>query len=392
MSSADPPPAAAAPAKAMPTPDEQAAGAAPMTAKELADVLRLSTVTIAQPQFIRRLGGVVLGAPSSERGALVEQLLAREYALVWRRVIGKDLDGCAVKDGSDADAAAAAASASYAEAYMTAEEWETYSKEVCGPDEEDPRGDKTLLSVLEALDYHVNVQPSPHAKVLAQLWDQVQLMEERAINRAHLDDSEFEKMASLDEACEEKVREYAEGLWEEIPMAAPQARVEIIQGIKSAGKEALVEKAAGFDEMTPSDRQAVIESMSLEEREPILKMNALQEVMTEMQRMQMIGQQLLQQYLRIIPQMDIAQQKAQHDRLQAKAVEVLPDGFLEMSVPDKQRAVNKVKKEDKMPVMKWNAMCMALQMLSNGGVGGHGHSHGAGGHGHSHGASSQGHS
>ena len=117
----------------------------------------------------------------------------------------------------------------------------------------------------------------------------------------------------------------------------------------------------------------------------------------EMQRMQMIGQQLLQQYLKIIPQMDVAQQKAQHDRLQGKAIEVLPDGFLEMSVQEKQRAVNKVKKEDKMPVMKWNAMCMALQVLANGGgMGGsqhgHGHSHAAHGHGHSNQQHGHGHS
>ena len=47
-----------------------------------------------------------------------------------------------------------------------------------------------------------------------------------------------------------------------------------------------------------------------------------------------------------------------------------------MSVEEKQRAVNTVRKEDKMPVMKWNAMCMALQILANGGVGGgQGHGH-----------------
>ena len=161
---------------------------------------------------------------------------------------------------------------------MTAEEWEAYSREVCGPDEEDPRGDKTLIVVLEALDYHVNTNPSPHAKVLTQLWSQVQLMEERASLRANLDDANFERMASLDEACETKVREYAESLWEEIPSAEPQARVQIIQGIKKAGQEALVSKAADFNEMDPSARQTVIESMSLEEREPILRMNALRRV------------------------------------------------------------------------------------------------------------------
>ena len=171
--------------------------------------------------------------------------------------------------------------------------------------------------------------------------------------------------------------------------------MQIIQGIKKAGQEALVAKAANFYEITPSERQAVIESMSAEEREPILRVNALQEVMKEMQRMQMIGQQLLQQYLKVIPQMDLAQQKAQHDRLQGKAIEVLPDGFLAMSVQEKQRAVNRVKKEDKMPVMKWNAMCMALQVLANGGGGaqqGHGHSHAAHGHGHSHQQHGHGHS
>ena len=61
-----------------------AASGAPMTTKELANFLRVATTTLASPEFIRRLGGVVLGAPSPERGALVEQLLAREYLLAWQ--------------------------------------------------------------------------------------------------------------------------------------------------------------------------------------------------------------------------------------------------------------------------------------------------------------------
>ena len=362
----------------------------PMTTKELADFLRISTSTLAQPDFIRRLGSIVLGAPSSERGALVEQLLAREYELVWRGATGRDLSGNACDDGDNAADTSALSKTTYDRPYMTTEEWAAFSKEVCGPDEEDPRGDRTLMLVLEALDYHVNVHPGPHSKVLTQCWAQVQLMEERAVTRAHLEDTDFEKMVALDELCETKVTQYARELWEEIPLAEPQARVQIIQKIRSAGQEALTKKAANFNEMGPSERQAVIESMSAEERDPILRMNALREVMNEMQRMQMIGQQLLQQYMKIIPQMDIEQQKAQHDRLQAKAVEVLPAGFLEMSVQEKQRAVQQVRKEDKMPVMKWNAMCMALQILANGGHGGHGHGHGHGhrhghGHGHSHG-------
>ena len=363
-----------------------------MTEKQLGDFLRIAMGTIAQPDLMKRLGSAVMGAPATERGALVEQVLAREYELIWMEIMGKGHDGASV----DKTGLEAVRNEMSKEPYMTVDEWTEYSKTVCGDEEDDPRGDKTLLDILDALDHHVNQNPSPHAAVLTDLWTKVQLMEERLITRAHLKDDEFQRLLSLDETCEKKVKDYGAELWQEIPMSPPQKRVQIIQSIKKAGADALTAKAPNFNELTPSERQTVMESMSLEERDPILRMNALREVMHEMQRMQMIGQQLVQQYISVIPQMDVDQQKAQHDRLQAKAMEVLPEGFMQMTVEEKQKAVNSVRGEKKMPVMKWNSMCMALQILANSSTAtkahGHGHSHGAHEHGHSHGAQEHGHS
>jgi len=109
----------------------------------------------------------------------------------------------------------------------------------------------------------------------------------------------------------------------------------------------------------------VIQDMTAEERKPIIEMNVLNVVVGHMQKMQKMGESMIQQYLQVLPTMDQKQIAIQLEQLRVKAFEVLPDNFVKLSMEDRQIAAMSVPYEKKIPVVKWNAMCAALQIVAH---------------------------
>jgi hypothetical protein len=347
----------------------------------LIQFLSTATKRLSSPDFLTFLGGHLSKHPMEDRGAIFEQVVAHEYRLLW-----PDSSNIETEPGIPNDSVPA-----LPDTLLSASEWAKASKianlSAIPPRDADERNDPTLHRVLELLNYYVNEAPDPRATpAIMRAWQQLELIEERAVLRSGLPDSEYNDLLRQDRECDEWGEKCYNDLNAELPKLTPQERVARVKEIQKAGMDALTARAPNFGEMEAGEKQSIIQSIPTEERKPIIKMNVLNVVMMQMQKMQMLGQSMIQQFMQKIPTMTPEQQKQALEGLREKAFEVLPDNFIELNQEERQKAAMSVPFEKKLPVMKWNAMCAALSILANGG--GHGHSHGHGqchGHSHSHG-------
>ena len=356
------------------------------SAKSLLYFLSNATKRLSSPDFVAFLGTHLNQHTFEDRGAIFEQVIAFEYCKLF-----KDNTTNPTEQTEDN---ITTTTEELRSPLFNAKEWSEESKRAnaeAGIDLEE-RNDPTLHKVLALLDYYVNEKPHAQADQILRGWQQLELMEERAALRSSLPDEEFAALLTRDKECDKYGEECYNELNQTLPTLPPQKRLEKAQTIQKAGMAALLKASPNFKDLEPGEKQKVIQDMSSTDRKPVIRMNVLNVVMQQMQRMQMLGQQMIQQFMQLIPKMQPSQQEAQMNMLREKAFEVLPNNFIEMSVEDRQVAAMSVPYEKKLPVIRWNAMCAALQTLmhrqQSGGGGGHGHSHGGkpcGGHGNGHG-------
>ena len=103
-------------------------------------------------------------------------------------------------------------------------------------------------------------------------------------------------------------------------------------------------------------------SMSLEERRPVIRMNVLQRVLVESQRTQRDMQSLAQKYMRIVPTMPTSGEDAGNE-IRNAAMDVLPADFLS-GAEEQHDAIQNVPFEKRLPVLQWNTfmqVCSAIQ-------------------------------
>ncbi len=334
--------------------EEHAAAAPPPPAERaLVAFLRQACAACAGAPHLRHLAAACAGRPAADRGAVTEQVLAREYALLWAECcLSAPLAG-----GFDAAAP-----------YMDAAAWNAHSKALCGPDDDDPRGDPTLLLLTEALCHYCGGPgslPAANQRRLEGLWAELQDAEERSFDAAQLDDAALAARAAREETLARLADEYYAELSATVPKLPPQEQRAQIQAIQQAGLAALVAANPDFAALSPDQRQAVVDSLEPEARRPVVRMHQMQRIQLESQRLQSTMQNLAQQYMRIIPTLSPPQIDQQHARLKAKALAVLPDGFDGMSPRAKQEAIMDVPFEHRVVVMRWNAFVQVLTMMQN---------------------------
>jgi hypothetical protein len=340
------------------------------TPNQLLQFLTAATGRLQSSDFLQFLGSHLSQHPATDRSAVFEQVIAYEYKQLFPRAGDETIN--------DAD--------TLPDTFLGAAEWseETKRANLEAQREPDERNDAILHQVLSLLDYYVNEKPDPRiTPSILQGWQQLEMVEERIAVRATLPDAEFASMLERDRACDAYGAECYNTLNITITLMPPQERLTKITAMQQAGMAALMAHAPNFQELEPVEKQQAIQSMPYEERKPVIKMNVLNVVMKQMQKIQILGQRMAQQFMQVIPSMAASQQRAQLAMLQEKAYKVLPDNFPDLSVEKKQQAVMAVPFDQKMPVMRWNSMIQALTMLNQqqrhggggGGGGAHGHSH-----------------
>ena len=341
--------------------------------------LTAATKRLSSPTFIEELGAHLSKHPMEDRGAIFEQVVAHEYKVIWPT---GDTTNIATEPHLSPTSPPTLPTT-----LLSASEWTEASTAAnlaaTPPRDADARNDSSLHRVLHLLNYYVNEVPDPQLTPgLLRAWQQLELIEERAVLRSSLPDAEYATLLEQDRDCDGWGEQCYKDLNTEFPTLAPQQRLERAKEIQTIGMAALLKASPNFQELEPGQKQTVIQSIPYEARKPIILMNVLNVVMQQMQKMQMLGQSLIQQFMEQLPTMAPEQRKAVLDNLRAKAFEVLPNNFIELSGAERQKAAMLVPFEQKLPVLKWNAMCAALSIWNS--QGGHGHGHG-GGHGHSHG-------
>ena len=355
--------------------------------QELLQFLANATKRLSSPDFLTELGTHLSQHPMDDRGAVFEQVIAHEYSVLWPKSSSK------VDEEEEEEAKEVPVTNELPTPLLSAAKWADVSRDanVAAGREVDARNDPTLHRVLELLDLYVNEKPDP--KFTPQIlrgWQQLELMEERVVLRSSLPDEQYATFLRRDRDCDEYGEKCYKDLNEDLPLLTPQGRVNRAQEIQKEGMETLLAKAPTFAELEPGEKQKVIQDLTFEERKPVILMNVLNVVMGQMQKMQMLGQNMIQQFIQQIPHMPPAQQKETLEKLRSKAFEVLPDNFIDLTAEERQKAAMLVPYAKKLPVLRWNAMCAALSMLRQrqmGGGGGHGHTHDGkpcGGHGHGH--------
>jgi hypothetical protein len=336
------------------------------SAKSLLRFLEAARLRLSSPIFMTELGQHLSQHSYADRGAIFEQVVAYEYQRLW------PLEGTnneqSVGEGTSATAVAAVSESLQLNTLLDASDWAKESKRANleADREPDARNDSTLHKVLILLNYYVNEQPDTDASPrILRGWQQLELAEERAVLRSNLPDERFADLLQRDKDCDSYGEQCYNKLNVELSNLPPQQRLEKTKAIQDAGMKRLMEKAPNFQKLGPGERQKVIQDMTAEERKPIIEMNVLNVVVGHMQKMQKMGESMIQQYLQVLPTMDQKQIAIQLEQLRVKAFEVLPDNFVKLSMEDRQIAAMSVPYEKKIPVVKWNAMCAALQIVAH---------------------------
>ena len=315
--------------------------------------MRESASSVQTPSFAASLLAALKGQGADDRAALTEQVLARHYVKLWAE--------CVDKVGAAQLATIEDALRPDVKPYLSKAAWVAYSKSVCPDDDEAPRGDLTLQKLIAALEHHcadANSETPPEArKQLETLWEEMQKAEDRVLELSRLDDDKLESKVEMDKKVEEIFdADYKDLIRTLSKMPPPEQRV-AFQKIQQDAEAAL---GADFGSLGPEEQHAKMNSMSLEERRPVIRMNALQRVLAESQRTQRDMQSLAQKYMQIVPTMPPQVVRMQEMKFRNAAMDVLPADFLSLGAEEQHDAIQNVPFKKDFPFCNGTRSCRCV--------------------------------